>query len=158
MRSALIALLLASCAVSVPAEFPDAPIAAPAAAPSASDPAAAFVRRAGTEQVPPRRVSAWLIAGFALDGAARGLDAYSTHRALEDTNNHEMILPGAIVRSQPALYASGVSIVLAEYVGCRLLTAHHRERLARWVPYVDVAAVLPFAVHNLSLPHRNAAN
>lgn len=128
------------------------------AAPGSSRGDAALVRPAGVEQRHSRGGSAWLVTGFVLDGAARGLDAYSTHRALQDSNNQEMVLPGAIVKSQPALYGSGASIVLAEYLGCRLLSAHHHERIARWVPYVDAGAVMPFAVHNLSLPHRNLAN
>lgn len=158
MRKAVILLFLAFYSVSLPAEAPDAPAPAGPVAPSVNNADAAFVSPVGVEQIRPKHERIWLIAGFTLDAAARGLDAYSTHRALKDKNNQEMVLPGAIVKSQPALYGFDASIVLSEYLGYRFLSAHHHEKIARWLPYADAALVLPFAVHNLSLSHRSAAN
>jgi len=160
VRTAVILLLMAFCPVSLLAGLPDAPTPAPTVdpAPTVNDADAAFVSPAGIEPIHPKQERAWLMAGFTLDAAARGIDAYSTCRALKNQNNQEMILPDKIVKSQPALYGFDASVVLTEYLGYRLLTAHHHEKIARWLPYVDAALVLPFAVHNLSLSHRAAAN
>jgi hypothetical protein len=161
VRSAVILLFLAFCPPSLLAGSPEAAAHAGSVAPSgkdADDADAAFVSPAGVEQIRPKHETVWLIAGFTLDTTARGLDAYSTYRALKEKNNQEMFLPGAIVKSPPALYGFGASIVLTEYLGYRFLSARHHERIARWLPYFDAALVLPFAVHNLSLTHRGAAN
>ena len=158
MRNAVILLFLAFYSASLPAEAPDAPAPAGRVAPSGKDADAAFIAPAPIEQTRPKHEKLWLITGFTLDAAARGLDAYSTHRALKDNNNQEMVLPGAIANSQPALYGFSASIVLSEFLGYRFLSTHHHERIARWLPYADAALVLPFAVHNLSLSHRSATD
>ena len=158
MRRAVILLFLAFCPAPMLAESPDDSAPASPAAPSIKDADAAFVIPASAEQMRPKHERAWLIAGFTLDATARGLDAYSTYRALKEKNNQEMVLPNAIAKSQPALYGFGASVVLTEYLGYRFLNARHHERIARWLPYFDAALVLPFAVHNLSLTDQGAAN
>jgi hypothetical protein len=158
VRSAVILLFLAFCPALMLAESPDAAAHAGPAAPNVKDADAAFVLPAAVEQIRPKHEGTWLIAGFALDAAARGLDAYSTFRALQGKNNQEMVLPEAIVKSQPALYGFGASVVLSEYLGYRFLNARHHAKIARWLPYFDAALVFPFAVHNLSLTHRGAAD
>jgi hypothetical protein len=155
VRSGIILLCLAFCAASLLAKPLDA---AGSDAAGVKDDDAAFVIPAVAEPMRPKHERVWLAAGFTLDTAARGLDAYSTYRALNGKNNQEMFLPDAIVKSQPALYGFGASVVLSGYLGCRFLNARHHERIARWLPYFDAALVLPFAIHNLSLSHRGAAN
>jgi hypothetical protein len=154
VRNAVILLLVAFYSVSLLAGLPDAPTPAP----KSDDADAALVSPVAAEPIHPKHERVWLIAGFTLDTAARGIDAYSTCRALRNKNNQEMILPDKIVKSEPALYSFNASVVLTEYLGYRFLNAHHHEKIARWLPYVDAALVLPFAVHNLSLSHRAAAN
>ena len=151
MRNASILLLLTFISLSLPAETPDAPGAADYIDPLVNG--VAIARRDGEAQIRPKHQKIWLIAGFTLDATARTLDAYSTHRALKQKDNQEMLLPNTIVKSQPALYGYGASILLTEYLGYRFLTAHHHEKIARWLPYIDSALVFPFAAHNLTLIH-----
>jgi hypothetical protein len=158
VRDVIILLFLASQSFSLLAGSPNVPRPAPPAATSGHDADASVVTSSGVERIRPKHETAWLLAGFTLDTTARGLDAYSTYRALKDKNNQEMFLPNTIVKNQPALYGFNASIVLTEYLGCRFLSAHHHERVALWLPFVDAALVLPFAVHNLSLTHRSATS
>jgi hypothetical protein len=158
VRNAAILLFLASSSLSLLAVSPNDASALGPAAPDANDVDVAFVRPVTVEQIPPKHESVWSIVGFTLDATARGLDAYSTCRALNEKNTQEMFLPTTMAKSEPALFGFGASIVLTEYVGYRFLNTHHHERIARWVPYVDAALVFPFAVHNLSLLRPGAAN
>jgi hypothetical protein len=157
VRNAVILLFLLFCSVSLPA---GSPAAAGSVATGVHDGegAAAYVRPLADEQVFLRHERGWLIAGFVFDATARGLDAYSTCRALRHKKNQEMFLPAEIAKSEPALYGFGASIVVTEYLGYRFLNTHHHERVARWLPFADAALVLPFAVHNLTLPYRGASN
>ncbi len=148
MRNAHILLFLACISPLLLGETPDAPLAADPVAPIVKS--AALVRVNSGEQAGPN-YRKMVIAGFMLDSAARALDAYSTHRALQPKGNEEMFLPSAIAKSQPSLYGYSASVVLSEYLGYRFLAAHHHEKIARWLPYVDSVVVLPYAIHNLVL-------
>ena len=151
MRGATIFLFLALHSISLLAQMPDAPDYSGSVAPDAATGEAALVSRPDATDIRSKHEKAWVIAGFTLDATARGIDAFSTRRALRNEQNQEMFLPGAIVKSQPALTAFSSSIVAAEFVGYRFLTTHHHRKIARWTPYVDAALVLPFAIHNFLL-------
>lgn len=83
---------------------------------------------------------------LASDAAARGLDVYSTHRALA-AGNREVVLPGWIADHVPvmALYSGG--IVAGQYYTARRLRRH--PRLAHLIAGADVSITLPSAVRNL---------
>jgi hypothetical protein len=84
------------------------------------------------------------------DAAARGLDVYSTHRALNG-GNREATLPGWIVNHPPVMAAYSGGIVLGQYYAARKLFPHHRK-LAHLITAADVAITAPFAVRNLYMP------
>jgi hypothetical protein len=88
---------------------------------------------------------------LATDAAVRGLDVYSTHRALS-TGNKEGVLPRAIANHPPAMALYSGGIVLAQYWIARKLVAHHHRKLAYVVTSADVAITAPSAIHNLFLP------
>lgn len=83
---------------------------------------------------------------LASDAAARGLDLYSTHRALAG-GNREVALPGWIADHGPvmALYSGG--IVAGQYYAARKL--RHHPKLAHFITGADVSITLPSAVRNL---------
>jgi hypothetical protein len=105
----------------------------------------------------PDTGSSKLLKGLSLaDAAARGLDAYSTHRFFQNPTNREMFLPTSLAKSAPAMtgYSEGVS--LANYLLSRELEKHGHPRLASLLPLVDIAFDLPYAIHNLTLPMKKS--
>ena len=98
-----------------------------------------------------------LLAG---DAVARALDGYSTVRMLRNrcngdpsvpVCNQEDFLPDFITRSTGAIYAYEGGVWLAQVILVRKLHKHH-PRLAKFIPAIDMAVTLPFAVNNLRLP------
>lgn len=94
------------------------------------------------------------------DAAVHVLDAYSTLRMLRNrcdgdpsvrVCNEEMFLPDSITHSQATMYGYEGAVWFAESVAVHKLAKHH-PRLARFIPAVDIATTLPFAVNNLRLP------
>jgi hypothetical protein len=88
-----------------------------------------------------------LLAG---DAAARGLDAYSTTRAVS-RGAHEVFLPSPIADHAPAMAGYSAAEVGAQYWIARRLSSRHR-RLAHWIAAADISVTTPFAIHNLLLP------
>jgi hypothetical protein len=84
------------------------------------------------------------------DAAARGLDVYSTHRALSG-GNREATLPGWIVNHPPVMAAYSGGIVLGQYYAARKLFPRHRK-LAHLITAADVSITAPFAIRNLYMP------
>lgn len=84
------------------------------------------------------------------DAAARGLDVYSTHRALMG-GNREVTLPAWIANHPPVMAAYGAGIVATQYYVARKLFPHHRK-LAHFITVADVSITAPFAVRNLYMP------
>ena len=148
MRIAHVLLLLTCSSLSLLAEVPDAPLPADPGSPAVKN--TQFVKLERTELTNPN-YRKMFVAAFALDTTVRALDAYSTHRALKEKGNREMFLPSEITNSQRSLYCYSASVLLSEYLGYRFFVAHHHEKIGRWLPYVDSALVLPFAIHNLTL-------
>jgi hypothetical protein len=90
----------------------------------------------------------WVL--LSADAAARGLDVYSTHRALNG-GNREATLPGWIVNHPPVMAAYSGGIVLGQYYAARKLFPRHRK-LAHLITAADVSITAPFAVRNLYMP------
>jgi len=116
------------------------------------------------DAIPRPRIGAATWTLLAADGAARALDAYSTHRMLRNqcgsrqnapadpTCNVEDYLPHVISAHESALYAFEGTAWLTEYLSVRFLVNKHHPRLARLIPLIDVCVTAPFAVNNLTLP------
>jgi hypothetical protein len=94
------------------------------------------------------------------DAAARALDGYSTVRMLRNrcngdptvpVCNEENFLPDFITRSNGAIYGYEGGVWLAQVLVVRKLQRHH-PRWAKFIPAIDIATTLPFAVNNLRLP------
>lgn len=88
---------------------------------------------------------------LATDAAARSLDVYSTHRALQ-AGNKERVLPGFIANHPPVMAFYSGGMVFTQYWIARKLSAHHHSKLAHVVTAVDVALTAPSAIRNLFLP------
>ncbi|HVJ07424.1 MAG TPA: hypothetical protein VM554_03515 [Acidisarcina sp.] len=84
------------------------------------------------------------------DVAARGLDVYSTHRALSG-GNREVTLPGWVVNHPPVMAVYSGGIVVGQYYAARKLFPRHRK-LAHLITAADVSITAPFAVRNLYMP------
>ena len=94
------------------------------------------------------------------EAAVHVLDAYSTLRMLHNkcngdpsvrVCNKEMFLPDSITHSKATMYGYEGAVWFAETLAVHKLAKHH-QRLARFIPAVDIATTLPFAVNNLRLP------
>lgn len=91
----------------------------------------------------------WVL--LSADAAARGLDVYSTRRALNG-GNREQVLPGWIANHTPVMTAYSGSIVLTQYWAARKLFAHGHRRWAHVITAMDVSVTAPSAVHNMFMP------
>jgi hypothetical protein len=88
-----------------------------------------------------------LLAG---DAVARGLDVYSTRRALSCECNHETELPGFVADHAWTMSVFSAGEVGLQYWMARKLSVRH-TRLAKAVTLFDLATTSASVGHNLSL-------
>jgi hypothetical protein len=84
------------------------------------------------------------------DSAARGLDVYSTHRALSCTCNHEVELPGFIAKHTPVMAAYSASEVVLQFWVYRKLSPRH-PKLAHAVTMFDLTATSASVARNFTM-------
>ena len=90
---------------------------------------------------------------LAADGAARGLDVYSTHLASEG-GGHDAELPGWIANHPATMAGYSGGVVLLQYYIARKLFKRGRRKWAYALAALDSGQTGYAVAHNLSLPHQ----
>jgi len=130
--------------------LPEAP--APSSSSAASLPSFAYRPTITREYKPRIDATTWVFLGTS--AAIRGLDAYSTYRALQNGRNREACLPDVIAYHLPALIAFEAITWSGELGAVRFLGKRRHSRLARLVPLIDTIVVTPYVARNFTLPGR----
>jgi len=109
--------------------------------------------RAQTMIGPPRiDKTEWAL--LAVDAGVRGLDSYSTRRALQQ-GNVEATLPGFIANRTGPMVAYSEGMVVIDWLVARELIRRRHRKLAYLFTLGEICQVAPGAIKNLTLPdHR----
>jgi hypothetical protein len=134
--------LLASIAVAVPEELPDAPFSTSTIEP---------VMLAVHAPKPPRKVDGAQWSLLASDASLRLLDAASTLRADRYPWNHENVLPAYLSHHAPAMYGFSAGIVGFNWLVAHELKQHGHSKLARLPYMIDIGVEVP-SLRNFALP------
>lgn len=84
-------------------------------------------------------------AALMIDAGARGLDVYGTERMLHN-GGRERVLPGVIANHAGTMVAYSATVVGLNWSVSRELKRRGHPRIAVFVPLIDAAITLPFAI------------
>ncbi len=89
---------------------------------------------------------------FVALSAARTMDVVSTHRMLENPNNHEMFL-GPIAHNDASMSAFSAASVAGQIWTAHWLHKRGHHRLERISTIVNIVSTTALVVNNYRLPH-----